>query len=53
MLSSVLIVTVTPAFASTAAFSSRSPIVSGLPPGLSMSVSDTGMRFFARMSATR
>ena len=51
--SSVLIATCTPAFSRIAAFSSSSPIVSALPPGLSMSVSDAGIFFFARISATR
>jgi hypothetical protein len=53
MLSSVLIATTTPALSRIAAFSSSRPIVSAFPPGLSISVSDTGTFFFARMSATR
>ena len=53
MASSVLIATGTPALSRIAAFSSSKPIVSALPPGLSISVSDTGIFFFARISATR
>ena len=53
MQSSVLIATVTPALSRMAAFSSSRPIVSALPPGLSTSVSDTGIFFFASTSATR
>ena len=51
--SSVLMQTGTPALSRIAAFSSSSPIVSALPPGLSISVSDTGIFFFANTSATR
>lgn len=52
-LSSVLIVTLTPALSRIAAFSSSRPITSALPPGLSTMVSDTGIFFFASTSATR
>ena len=53
MKSSVLMATFTPALLRIAAFSSRRPIASGLPPGLSISVSDTQMPRLANSSAMR
>ena len=51
--SSVLMATSTPAFSRMAAFSSSRPMASALPPGLSSSVNETGIFFFASSSAMR